>query len=69
MENTSMQREQPDSLAGRETRTVCSWCEGARERTEALTLAGYAVSHGICPVCPVRVRAAQVPQVQEGAKA
>lgn len=46
---------------GREIRTVCAYCDDAAERTLALTLAGYAVSHGICPVCIVKVRAAQVP--------
>jgi hypothetical protein len=46
---------------GREIRSVCSWCDDAAERTEALTRMGFAVSHDICPVCLVRVRAAQVP--------
>jgi hypothetical protein len=46
---------------GREIRSVCGWCPDARERTEALTLAGYAVSHGCCPQCITKIRAAQVP--------
>ena len=53
---------------GREIRTVCSWCPDGRERTEALTRQGYAVSHTICPVCLVKVRAAQVPQATTEAR-
>jgi len=53
---------------GREIRSCCSWCPDARERAEALTRQGYAVSHDICQVCLVKVRAEQVPQT-EGARA
>ena len=50
---------------GREIRSQCGWCPDAAERTLELTLAGYAVSHGVCPVCITRIRAEQVPAVTE----
>jgi hypothetical protein len=50
---------------GREIRSTCGWCSDAAERTLALTLAGYAVSHGCCPQCLTKIRAAQVPAVTE----
>ena len=53
---------------GREIRVQCSWCEDAAERTLALTLAGYAVSHTICKLCLVKLRARQVPDIAEAAR-
>ena len=52
---------------GREIKSICGWCEGAAQRTDVLRAQGYAVSHGCCPLCLVKIRAAQVPQLAEGA--
>jgi hypothetical protein len=31
--------------------TICSWCDGARERTAAALAFGRIVTHGICADC------------------
>ena len=37
--------------------SICGWCDGAKERTKALTDAGKRVSHSICPACAKRMEA------------
>lgn len=33
--------------------TVCSWCDGHRERTDAVLAAGYNATHGMCVACEI----------------
>ena len=38
---------------------VCQWCDGHREATQALLVARFHVSHGICQTCAAEVMAAK----------
>jgi len=37
--------------------TLCGWCDGARDITDALAHDGYAVNHSMCAECAARMNA------------